>query len=114
MRSYYRIMLGRGSKYANECHEKAFIGCDFDFNTEEFGADLRQTAQFWFEREYLTELSLVIEPGDIFDWNYTHFEVGTMNENQLVGGQVDSNWSVVCNSFLIRRSNLQIERQRGS
>jgi len=37
-----------------------------------------------------------------------------MNENQLVGGQVDSNWSVVCNSFLIRRSNLQIERQRGS
>ena len=86
---------------------------DFDFNTEEFGADLRQTAQFWFEREYLTELSLVIEPGDIFDWNYAHFEVGTMNENQLVGGQVDSNWSIVCNSFLIRRSNLQIERQRG-
>ena len=34
MRSYYRIMLGRGSKYANECHEKAFIGCDFDFNTD--------------------------------------------------------------------------------
>ena len=82
--------------------------------TEEFGVDLRQTAQFWFEREYLTELSLVIEPGDIFDWNYAHFEVGTMNENQLVGGQVDSNWSVVCNSFLIRRSNLQIERQRGN
>ena len=24
---------------------------DFDFNTDEFGPDLRQTAQFWFERE---------------------------------------------------------------
>ena len=75
---------------------------DFDFNTDEFGSDLRQTAQFWFEREYLTELSLVVDPGDVFDWNYAHFEVASMNENQLVGGQVDSNWSVVCNSFLIR------------
>ncbi len=87
---------------------------DFDFNTDEFGPDLRQTAQFWFEREYLTELSLVVEPGDVFDWNYAHFEVATMNENQLVGGQVDSNWSVVCNAFLTRRSNLQIEAVRAN
>ena len=40
---------------------------DFDFNTDEFGPDLRQTAQFWFEREYLTELSLVIDPVDVFE-----------------------------------------------
>jgi|ETNvirnome_6_100_1030635.scaffolds.fasta_scaffold00122_4 hypothetical protein len=85
---------------------------DIDFNTDEFGLDAQQTAQFWVEREYLTELNLVIEPGDIFDWNYAHFEIGSINENQLVGGNVDSNWSVVCNTFLVRRSNLQIERIR--
>ena len=53
---------------------------DFDFNTDEFGPDLRQTAQFWFEREYLTELSLVIDPGDVFDWNYAHWEINSIGE----------------------------------
>ena len=85
---------------------------DFDFNTDEFGSDLRQTAQFWFEREYLTELSLVVDPGDVFDWNYAHFEVASMNENQLVGGQYNQNWSVDCSAHLIRKSSLNIQRVR--
>lgn len=29
MKNYYRIMLGRGSVYARECHEGGFIGADF-------------------------------------------------------------------------------------
>jgi hypothetical protein len=85
---------------------------DFDWNTDDFGPDSMQSVQFWFERDYLTEFGLVLEPGDLFDWNYAHFEIATMNENQLVGGNVDANWSVVCNTYLVRRSNLQIERIR--
>lgn len=30
MTSYYRIMLGRGSVHASECHKGNFIGADFD------------------------------------------------------------------------------------
>lgn len=30
MKSYYRIMLGRGCAYATECHEGGFIGANFD------------------------------------------------------------------------------------
>ena len=111
----YGEAAGGKKVYKNGVQMAALVEADdFDFNTDEFGPDLRQTAQFWFEREYLTELSLVIDPGDVFDWNYAHFEVATMNENQLVGGQVDSNWSVVCNAFLTRRSNLQIEAVRAN
>ena len=39
---------------------------DFDFNTDEFGPDLRQTATFSFEREYLVGLPLVTSIGDWF------------------------------------------------
>jgi restriction system protein len=41
MKSYYRIMLGRGSKHANECHKENFIGADFDmdFSFENFLPD---------------------------------------------------------------------------
>ena len=87
---------------------------DFDFNTDEFGPDLRQAATFSFEREYLVGLPLVTSIGDIIDWNYAHWEIASLNENQLVGGQVDSNFSVVCNAFLVRKSNLQIERIRSN
>ena len=87
---------------------------DFDFNTDEFGPDLRQTATFSFEREYLVGLPLVTSIGDVIDWNYAHWEIASLNENQLIGGQIDSNFSVVCSAFLIRKSNLQIERIRSN
>ena len=35
-------------------------------------------------------------------WNYAHFEINGMNENQLVGGMHDQNWSVNCTAHLIR------------
>ena len=87
---------------------------DFDFNTDEFGPDLRQLATFSFEREYLVGLPLVTSIGDVIDWNYAHWEISSLNENQLIGGQIDSNFSVVCSAFLVRKSNLQIERIRSN
>ena len=87
---------------------------DFDFQTEEFGPDLRQNATFAILRQSLIDADIRPELGDIIDWNLGHWEVSNMNENQLVGGQVDNNWSVVLSAFLVRRSNLQIERIRSN
>ena len=87
---------------------------DFDFNTDEFGPDLRQNATFAILRQSLQDADVRPELGDVIDWNFGHWEVSNMNENQLVGGQVDNNWSVVFTTFLVRRSNLQIERIRSN
>ena len=87
---------------------------DFDFQTEEFGPDLRQNATFAILRQSLQDADVRPELGDVIDWNLGHLEVNNMNENQLVGGQVDNNWSVVLSTFLVRRSNLQIERIRSN
>ena len=38
-KSYYRVMLGRGSMYADECHDGRFIGTDY-------GMDIDLTGQF--------------------------------------------------------------------
>ena len=85
---------------------------DFDFNTDEFGPDLRQNATFAILRQSLIDADVRPELGDVIDWNLGHWEVSNMNENQLVGGDYNNNWSVVLSAFLIRRSNLQIERVR--
>ena len=80
--------------------------------TDEFGPDLQQTSLFSFIRQSLVDINYVIEIGDVIDWNSGYWEISSINENQLVGGQTDYNHSVVCNAFLVRISHLNIERIR--
>ena len=80
--------------------------------TDEFGPDLQQNAIFSFVRQSLVDISYVVEIGDIVDWNSGYWEISSISENQLVGGQTDYNHSVVCNSYLQRISTLNIERVR--
>ena len=85
---------------------------DFDWNNEEFGPDEQQNADFHILRQSLIDLSLVPELGDVIEWNWAYFEVSSINENQLIGGQQDNNWTVSCGTFRVRFSNLNIERIR--
>ena len=106
---------GAGGKkiYKNGVQMNALIDAeDFDFNTDEFGPDANQTVTFSFLRQSFIDASMVLEMGDLIDWNYGYFEVGSINENQLVGGMFDQNFSVVASAFLIRKSSVQIERVR--
>ncbi len=85
---------------------------DFDWNTDEFGPDDQQNASFHILRQSLIDLSLVPEIGDVFEWNWAYFEINSINENQLIGGQQDNNWTVTCGTYRVRFSNLNIERIR--
>ena len=80
--------------------------------TDEFGPDLQQTGIFSFVRQSLVDISLVLEHGDIIDWNSGYWEISSINESQLVGGQSSNIHSVICNAFLVRMSHLNIERVR--
>ena len=80
--------------------------------TDEFGPDLQQTGIFSFVRQSLVDISLVLEHGDIVDWNSGYWEITSITESQLVGGQSSNIHSVICNAFLIRMSHLNIERIR--
>lgn len=85
---------------------------DFDYNQDDFGPDANQTATYAFLRQSFIDASMVLEIGDLISWNYGYFEVGSINENQLIGGQFDQNYSVIANTFLVRKSSLQIEQVR--
>ena len=109
----YGEAAGGKKVYKNGVQMNALIDAeDFDFNTDEFGPDLQQTALFSFIRQSLEDISYVVEIGDIINWNSGYWEVSSISENQLVGGQTGNNHSVVCDTFLVRISNLNIERVR--
>ena len=109
----YGEAAGGKKVYKNGVQMNALIDAeDFDFNQDDFGVDAGQTAIFSFLRQSFIDASMVLEIGDLIDWNYGYFEVGTINENQLIGGQFNQNYSVIANTFLVRKSSLQIERIR--
>ena len=85
---------------------------DFDYNTDEFGPDAQQDAQFHILRETLLELSLIPEIGDIVEWNFGFFEVNGILENQLIAGIQENNWSVTLNTHLSRQSFSNMSRIR--
>ena len=102
-----------GKKWKNGVKFACLIDAeDFDWNTDEFGPDDQQNASFHNLRQTLIDLSLVPEIGDVFEWNWAYFEINTINENQLIGGQQENNWTVTCGTFRQRFSNLNIERIR--
>ena len=109
----YGESAGCKKVYKNGVQMNALVEAeDFDFNTDEFGPDANQSVTFSFLRQSFIDASMVLEMGDLIDWNYGYFEVGSINENQLVGGMYDQNLSVVATTFLIRKSSIQIERVR--
>ena len=80
--------------------------------TDEFGPDVQQNVVFSFLRQSLVDVNYVVEIGDVVDWNSGYWEISSISENQLIGGQSSYNHSVVCNAFLVRISHLNIERVR--
>tara|TARA_B000000557_G_scaffold142933_1_gene116061 strand:+ start:130 stop:615 length:486 start_codon:yes stop_codon:yes gene_type:complete len=85
---------------------------DFDFNMDEFGADTRQEAQFHFQRDMLIDVNFRPDIGDVISWNLGYFEITKTNENQLVAGDYNKNWTISCTGTLTRINSLNIEQTR--
>ena len=85
---------------------------DFDWETNEFGPSSNQTATFSFQRDMLIDVNFRPDVGDVISWNYGYFEINKTNENQLVGGDFNKNWTITCEAQLTRISTLNIERTR--
>ena len=78
---------------------------------EGFGLDTDQNVTFKLDKWMLEEKGIYPEVGDIIKWNEGYFEIDNTNEIQLVGGQTYNNFSVVCQTFMVSKSNLNIEER---
>ena len=75
MKDFYRVMLGRGSMYAQECREQGYIGAGFDINQDlsnslpedwkefnkEFKVDIKQYVQAIINKD-IENTGLILSP----------------------------------------------------
>ena len=80
---------------------------------EGFGADTSQNVQFRFNRFTLKDKGFYPEVGDIIFHNNGYFEIDNVTEDQLIGGRVETGsgeaFSIICSTFMSRRSSIQTE-----
>jgi hypothetical protein len=78
---------------------------------EGFGADTSQTVEFRFDRWMLEEKNTYPEIGDVILFDQSYYEIDNTTEVQFVGGLPSNNFSVVCSTFMVRKSSLNIEER---
>ena len=76
-----------------------------------FGSDQGQTTQFRFNRFSLEDKGVYPEIGDIIYHNDGYFEIDNIQEDQLIGGRANAEFSIICSTFMTRKSTLQIEER---
>jgi hypothetical protein len=76
-----------------------------------FGADTSQNIEFRFDRWMLEEKNSYPEIGDVIYFDSSYYEIDNTSEVQFVGGLPQNNFSVVCSTFMVRKSQLNIEER---
>jgi hypothetical protein len=89
--------------------------CLIEFTDEEtingeFGPDRQKVVRFNFNERFMQQINFYPEIGDVIFWDNLFFEIGNTNQSQYIAGQADKQLSIICDTFLSRKSGLSIVR----
>lgn len=119
----YKVSIESEENIYGESSTKTFtkgleIGClirhepQSTDSSEGFGPSVNQTISVAFHREMIASHDFYPEIGDLIEWNEAYFEINAVVENQLIGGYVYKNFSIVVAAHMVQRDSLQIENIR--
>jgi len=96
-------------------------------NADEYGLDYTRTATFSFLRDSLAERNIIVEEGDIVQYDNEYFEIDSVSSTQYwsgrnpgtdIGyttgdrGEFGYSVSIICQAHVTRRNRLNIEEVR--
>ena len=109
--------------------DACLVNCLIDRNDQsgkmdEFGYDVERPLSFRFFRNSLIEVDLVLEVGDIIEFNDQIYEIITLVENQYWGGKYPeysysqetndrgASISIIANCIWVREDKINLKRTR--
>jgi hypothetical protein len=78
---------------------------------EGFGPDANQNIEFRFDKFACEEKNAYPEIGDVIYFDSSYYEISNTSEVQFVGGLAENNFSIVCSTVMVRKSQLNIEER---
>ena len=78
---------------------------------EGFGPEMQQNITFKLNRAMCEDINVYPEVGDVIFFDASYYEIDNTNEIQMIGGSPDNNWTIVCETFMVTKSNLNIEER---
>jgi hypothetical protein len=78
---------------------------------EGFGPETDQNIEFRLDRWMCEEKNTYPEIGDVIYFNGAYFEIDNTTEIQYSGGLSEFSFSIVCQTFMVSKSNLNIEER---
>ena len=78
---------------------------------EGFGPEMQQNITFKLDRIMCEEKNTYPEVGDVIFFDTSYYEIDNTNEIQFIGGSPDNSFSIVCETFMVSKSTLNIEER---
>jgi hypothetical protein len=78
---------------------------------EGFGPEMQQNITFKLDRMMCEEKNVYPEVGDVIFFDTSYYEIDNTNEIQFIVGCPDNNFSIVCETFMVSKSTLNIEER---
>lgn len=105
-----------GESLGKTYHPGIDINClierqESEMTYEGFGYDRNQSAEYRFNRFTLEDKKLYPEIGDIIFHNNAYFEIDNVRQDQMLAGRQAEKFSIICNTFMVRRSAINIEER---
>ena len=75
---------------------------------DDFGPSRNQSHIFKLREKMCIQLNFYPEVGDVVFWNDKYWELSSIVQEQLLGGQPDKSHSIICYGTYTRLSNLNI------
>ena len=82
-----------------------------DIVYEGFGPEMQQNITFKLDRIMCEEKNVYPEVGDVIFFDTSYYEIDNTNEIQFIGGSPDNSFSIVCETFMVSKSTLNIEER---
>ena len=79
-------------------------------DADDFGPDRNQSHVFKFREKMCKQLNFYPSLGDIVSWNDRYYELDNVIQEQLLGGQTEKSWSIICTGHYTRLSKLNIKQ----
>ena len=81
---------------------------DISSEDEGFGPDREQSVVYKFRESDLKDANFFPEVGDLIFFNDRYHEVDNVVQEQMLGGQSDNSWSIICNTHYSRLSKINL------